>query len=180
MIGPHQGIVLRASSAYKSSLTLLDEHLGKIQCYTAKRQAPSLFHGALVSYSFTKKHTHYTLHDLHLLDVPQHLIHHNFLFFHHILELADYFLAWDQQAAPLFQLLSVLYTNAEAIQTPQAQKIFLYHFFKRLGMYPEQEAPLNEKAMEAWIRSCIAEHPQALLLKTKDFLKTFETYNEPS
>jgi hypothetical protein len=180
MIELHKGIVLRANSAYRNSITVFDEHLGKIQCFVAKKRTISLFHGAFIDYSLTKRHTRYALHDLRLLDMPHQLLYSNFLFFHHVLELADYFLAWDQQITPLFQLLSVLYTNDELVSTPFAQKIFLYHFFKKLGMYPEQEIPLTEKALEAWINTCIAEHPQGLLLTTKKFLQTGEVHNDNS
>ena len=88
----HRGIVLRANSAYKSSITLLDEQLGKIESFFAYKTGQArIFHGALISYSLKKRHAHYVLSDTRLVDMPDYLMREHFLFFHHILELCDYF-----------------------------------------------------------------------------------------
>ncbi len=185
----HQGIVLRASSEFKSSVTLLDEHYGKIEglVYTRKsggagagsQQSSRLFHGALISYSAKKSRAKYIISDIQLLNMPSYWTGEHFLFFHHVLELSDYFLPWDAQATALFRLLSVLYTDHEAVGTKRSQKVFLSHFFRRLGMYPEDELAFADKeSIETWLRACINVHPQAALLNTAGFLKTLELHEE--
>lgn len=176
----HRGIVLRASSEYKSMLTLLDEQLGKIEGLIARRKpADKLFHGALISYSVKKSRSHYMLSDVCIVDMPEYLAREHFLFFHHVLELSDYFLPWDQQATALFHLLHVLYTDPEMVGTKREQKVFLVHFFRRLGMYPDRGlVPFDKEKIETWLRACIEEHPQASSLHTVGFLKTLDLHEE--
>ena len=178
----HQGIILRMSSEYKSSITLLDEQYGKIEgliAYTksgnAKAPSARLFHGALISYTTKKNRSKYTLSDIQLLDMPTYWTGEHFLFFHHVLELADYFLPWDAQATALFRLLNILYTDPEAVGTKRSQKVFLSHFFRRMGIYPEDESVLAaEEEGKDWLRACVNVHPQAASLHTAGFLKTLD------
>ena len=176
----HTGIVLRAHSQYKRTLTLFDEQLGKIECVVPQvRRAPLLFHGALISYSLKKTGTWYKLIDAKISDIPEYLVREHFLFFHHVLELSDYFLQWDQQAPALFHLLRVLYTDPEVVGTKKAQKVFLCHFFKRLGIYPEEgTGPFEKQTIEGWLRACIDSHPKASSLSTVGFLKTLDLHEE--
>ena len=173
----HQGIVLRASSEYKSSLTLLDEYQGKIEGIVYKKQATEkLFHGALLLYSAkaNRSRSQYLLSDIQLINMPTYWTGEHFLFFHHVLELADYFLPWDAQATELFRLVHILYTDPETVGTKQAQKLFLYHFFKRLGIYPEENLTDTGTTIETWLRACINVHPQAASLQTMQFIKNLE------
>lgn len=176
----HTGIVLRASSEFKSALTLLDEQLGKIEGLVVRRKpVEKLFHGALISYSLKKNRSKYMLSDVRIVDMPEYLAREHFLFFHHVLELSDYFLPWDQQATALFHLLHVLYTDPEMVGTKRAQKVFLCHFFKRLGMYPDEGlVPFDKEKTETWLRACIDMHPQAASLHTVGFLKTLDLHEE--
>ena len=176
----HRGIVLRANSEYKNSVTLLDEHQGKIEGLVFKsKPTHKLSHGMLISYAAKKSRAKYTLTDVRLLDMPRYWIGEHFLFFHHVLELADYFLPWDQQATVLFQLLQLLYTDPEMIGTKRSQKVFLYDFFRRLGMYPEEGlVPFNEETIESWLHACITTHSQGTPLHTMGFLKTLGTHEE--
>ena len=172
MTDQHTGIVLRAPSVYKQTVTLFDDRLGKIQGIVGRSQ--NLSHGALVSYSLRKRGTRYLLQDLRLLDMPLTWARENFLFFHHILELCDYFVPWDVHCEALFRLVYFLYTTPDAVQTKAAQKMFIYAFFKRVGVHPDPE----NRTVDQWIQACVNEHPQVLSLKTAGFLKTLEGHEE--
>ena len=179
----HKGIILRTSSAYKSAITLLDEQHGKIEGLVYKsKPTGQLFHGALITYSLKKSHHKYVLSDIQLLDMPSYWVHEHFLFFHHVLELSDFFLPWDQQASGLFGLLHLLYTDPALLGTKRSQKLFLCHLFKRLGMYPEEglmtHTEKRTEKIERWLRACISVHPQAGSLQTIGFLKTLELHEE--
>lgn len=172
MADQHKGIVLRASSAYKRTVTLFDDRLGKIEGISGKEFS----HGALVSYTLKKAGARYFLQDLKLLEMPMEWARGNFLFFHHVLELCDYFVPWDVHCEALFALVYFLYSKPESVQTPQAQKMFLYSFFKRVGVHPEP----GDHTVDEWIQACIDEHPQVLSLRTAGYLKTLEGYEEPA
>lgn len=165
----HKAVVLRTASAYKKRITLLDEQYGKIEGMAFTKQP--LFHGALISYALKKKGTTYMLTDVQLLDSPLYWARENFLFFHHMLELTDCLLPWDEQAGGLFQLLELLYTHPEQLETPRAQKLFLYHFFRRLGMYPE----LRDETIESWIRSYLGDSHS---FQTGTYFATVDSHEE--
>ena len=125
----HQGIVLRANSAYKSTVTVLDKCCGKKEGFIAiKKRTHNLSHGALLCYSAKEKQSRLWLDDIHLLDMAEHWAGEHFLFFHHILELADYFLPLNQEASSVFQLLRLLYTAPDMVNTKQKQKTFYATF----------------------------------------------------
>ncbi len=165
----HNGIVLRTLSAYKRTVTLLDEQYGKIEglVYAQKHQ---LFHGALISYSLKKKGMSYILSNISLIDMPTYWSPEQLLFFHHVLELGDYFLPWDEHASETYELLTTLYADPYAVTDTSAQKNFLYHFFRSCGMHPEPHDTLD-----GWILQCIREHPQAASLQTASYLKIMES-----
>lgn len=166
----HKGIVLRAPSVHRRTITLFDEHLGKIEGVSGK--PVKLSHGTLVSYVVQKRPTCYYLQDMRLLEMPLEWAKDNFLFFHHVLELCDYFVPWDAHCALLFNVVSLLYTNPESLKTSAAQKCFLAAFFKQVGIHAERHDGKD------WLQACINEHPQMLLLKTASFLKTLEGHEE--
>ncbi len=158
----HAGIVLRSRSAFKGTLTILDERLGKIECLGAYGQAIS--HGALIEYSVQKRGMRYLLSDVMLKDMPMKWARDNFMFFHHVLEICDAFLPWDSHCEVVYQLVYFMYTSPEVVNTPKAQKLFLYSFFQKVGVYPEE----GEYSVEKWIEACINQHP--VVLRTAGFL----------
>jgi len=165
-----KGIVLRAPSVYRSNCTLFDEQLGKIEGILGR--PIKLSHGTLLTYAVQKRVTSYYLQDYKVLEMPLSWASDNFLFFHHVLELCDYFMPWDAHGEGLFELMMILYTNPDSVRTKKAQKLFLAAFFKHLGIHTEVHRGKD------WLRSCIEEHPQMLLLKTASFLKTLEAHEE--
>jgi hypothetical protein len=177
MLGSRKAIVLKSSSAYRNTLILLSENLGKIEALAGNahqmrsRGSLLLSHGALISGNFSKREHRYKLSDVQILETPLYWARENFLFFHHVLELCNYFIPWDENMDDMFELMSFLYTHPESLTSGSAQKKFLESFFKKLGMYPEHE----HATIESWIQSCINEHPQSQLLQTAGYLKTLES-----
>jgi hypothetical protein len=167
----HTGIVLRASSAQKSSITLLDSTLGKIEALCTRGERVS--HGSLLSYGVKKGNQRYFLRDVKLLDMPIELARDNCMFLHHVLELCDYFVPWDIRVGGLFALVHFLYRNAGSVETPDSQKLFLAAFFKRVGVHPGEG-----QHKDGWLTAFISEHPQLLSLQTAGYLKTLEGYEE--
>ena len=166
------GIVLRSPTIHKSTLTLFDKSVGKIEALNSPGEV--LSSGSLVSYGLKKGRVRYFLQDVALLDMPFGLARVNVMFLHHILELCDYFVPWEGKNEELFTLMEVIYKNHEMIATPQGQKLFLNSFFKYVGEYSEEVA--NKKGWAAFI----ARHPQLLSLRTASFLKVLEGYEEPA
>lgn len=159
----HKGIVVRARSAYKRTLIILDQHLGKVECLGAYDQ--SFSHGALLEYTIHKKGIRYMVKDVKLHSVPLEWARDNVMFFHHVLELCNAFIPWDSHCEGTFRLLSLLYTHPEKITSPGAQQQFLSAFFQQVGVHPEP----GQYTTQQWLEACINEYPG--VLKTAGFLK---------
>jgi hypothetical protein len=170
----HKAIVLRAPSVHRKTVTLFDDQLGKIEGILGR--TAMLSHGALISYALQKRSTCYYLQDVCLLEMPLEWARDNFLFFHHVLELCDYFVPWDVHCEALFELVYFLYTHPALLRTKEAQKLFLTSFFKRVGIHPEQ----GNESLEHWLRACVNAHPQVLSFRTAGFLKMLECHEEPA
>lgn len=172
----HTAVVLRLASAHKGAVILLDEQLGKIEgMYFQNRiHSQQLFHGARISCSLKKRGLKYVLSDVDLIDAPFYWSGEHLLFFHHVLELCNLFLSLDEQVKPIFSLISILYSDPESVGSKQAQKVFLCHFFKLIGMYSDQE---YDNA-STWLRACINEHPHRSTLHTAHFLNTLDTHED--
>ncbi len=158
----HMGIVLRSRSAYKRTLTILDDRLGKIECFGAYKR--HLSHGALIEYQVTHRGVRYLLTEVKILDMPLVWARDNFTFFHHVLELCDAFLPWDSHCESVFQLIYRMYRQPNYVNTAEAQKLFLYSFFQKVGVFPEE----GEQSIEQWIEACINQHP--VTLRTAGFV----------
>ncbi len=177
MVEQHTGIVLRAPSPSRNTVIIFDEHYGKIEGLVfLEKHGSSLCHGALISYFPKKKGSKYALENWNLLDMPMYWAQHDFLFFHHILELCDYFLQWDEPSPEVFRLVHILYTNPLALEERTAQKSFLYYLFKSFGMYPD----LQSSTLGKWFRACINTHPRAESLNTVAFLTVLDRYEDLS
>lgn len=134
----HNGIILRTYLPKKQKLIILDESLGKIECVPKNKQlANKLSHGVYISYMLKRWFFYYVIFDIHILDLPFYWSRNNFLFFHHVLELCNYFLPFDSRAGDIFQLILILYRCPEKVKTTLSKKLFLCNFFKKLGMYPQ-------------------------------------------
>jgi hypothetical protein len=189
----HQGIVLRVYHT-KHKLSIFDAHLGKIECIPQhSKKMQRLFHGAYITYALKSWRNNYLMYDTALVAEPPYVVHQKLLFFHHVLEICYFFLALEQQEYTLFGLLKVAYTHPEIFESKLAQKLFLCHFFKEIGIYPADtrsydpaffslisgpfessvKAEDEEKVhgnLRKWLLGCISTHPYAHSLKTIDFL----------
>jgi hypothetical protein len=191
----HQGIVLRTYIPRKQKLSLFDAYLGRVDCVPQNtKNAQRLFHGAYISYALKSWGRHYLIYDIALVAAPPYSAHTSLLFFHHLLELCHYFLPLEHQEHTLFALVKGAYTHPEFLQTELTQRLFLYHFFKEIGIYPVDmqsydpsffrliSSPFDSKVnardeerlslnLRKWLLGCINTHPYAHYLKTIDFLK---------
>ncbi len=129
----HTAIVLRSASTTRSTAMLLDEQLGKIEGVIFNRAGQQLFHGALITCSLKKRGVYYVVKDIRIIDSPHYWARENFLFFHHVLELCQSFLPWDKEPGPIFTLMQLLYTHPEEMSSLHDKKLFLEHFFEKIG-----------------------------------------------
>lgn len=175
MADQHTALVLRMASPYKGRTILLDEELGKIEVLAfAHKASRQLFHGAFISCALKKRGARYVLSEIVLLDMPHYWVGEHFLFFHHVLELCDSFLSFDEYEPEIFKLVRTLYSNPVSLGTKEAQKLFLCDFFQRIGMYPDQQ----QDSVAGWLRACITEHPHGSTLQTASFLNTLDVHEE--
>ena len=170
MVTVHQGIILRASSTLKSSITVFDNSFGKIEAFPGYSR--HLSHGALISYSLKKRGNAYFLDDIRLLEMPLEWARENFFFFHHMLELCDSFIPWDAHCEDLYALIYQVYCTPALVRTKNAQKDFLCHFFKQIGIYPEHISESSDR----WLQACLENNPQIQNLRTAGFLRTLEAH----
>lgn len=201
------GIVLRTYIPAKQKLSILDTDLGKIDGVPANlKNALKLSHGTFISYLIRPWHLHYVVYNINIIDEPYYWAKNNFLFFHHVLELCYYFLSVNNIEIEIFELIKILYTQPEILKTELDQKIFLCHFFKKLGIYPYNYKSydqlllalisgrsskcldnildnINDKDekdlqnnLNKWLLSCVNEHPYVYRFKTLDFLKKLDIH----
>lgn len=188
------GIILKTYFPYNYKIVLFDAELGKIESILRikKNQNYRLCNGMLINYLQTHKNNKFFIHDIEIIELPYISHHSQFLFFHHILELCYFFLPNNMKATEIFDLINFFYKDSEKLKNIQAQKIFLCKLLLLLGIYPENIAveeyfeaffynPIDniidksldlkfEKKLSSWIMTCINMHPQANLIKTKNFL----------
>jgi len=170
MVMVHQGIILRTSSTLKSSITVFDNSFGKIEGFPGYGR--QLSHGALISYTLKKRGNAYFLDGIRLLEVPLEWARENFFFFHHMLEICDYFIPWDAHCEDLYELIFKVYSAPELVRTKESQKAFLCHFFKQVGVYPEHISESSDR----WLQACLEHSPHIQNLKTAGFLRTLEAH----
>lgn len=198
--GINQGIVLRTYIPQKHKLAVFDSELGRIECIPQNlKNSYRLSHGVLIEYSLQQLQISYKLFDANILNLPKQWSKNSFYFFHHILELCYYFLPIESEAKDIFQLIKILYTDSDIVQSDISKKIFLCHFFIKLGIYPENmlaydasfhrliSGPLDSKIevkdeknihfyLQRWLLECINSHPYAHRLKTINYLKNLYNY----
>lgn len=189
-----QGIVLRTFMPYAHKLLILDVHHGKIQVVPqvsqGKKKAGYIPHGALLHYEYTQRVPLAFLSDIELLQVPEGIFIQDFYFLHHVLELCDYFLPFEQQVPEIFNLILALYTCATPLSAKE-QRLFLYHFFISIGILPahstslifkQNESNVDTKDAQAtqelynFLLGCLYMHPYAHLLKTLPVIKKLTTH----
>lgn len=191
----NEGIVLNASIPYNSKVVVFDSNLGKIECIS-KSNKQNISPGVHITYNIKKKFSvYYIIQNFYITNFPSYWIKNNFLFFHHVLELCNYFLPFNSEAIDVFELILSLYTQPEKVNTDISRNLFLCNFFKKLGIYPFDihsygsnilnlisnflHSNLNNEGIDKsiyinlrrWLLACINVHPYSNRLKTINYLK---------
>ena len=183
------GIILKNYQSDQQRFSVLDRNDGKITCMLYNS---SIVKGGLISY-FTSTDTGTRIvTGVEVLDIPFTLARHDILLLHHVLELCYYFLPIQSEAEATFDLLMFLYRAADKLTTPLRKKIFLCKLHVSFGCYTDY-APLSmmffsrlhsesidsivqvslrleiERKVDAWLYSCLREHPCFRNFKTVHF-----------
>ena len=188
MMRAHEGIVLKNYQPKKNKISLLDEHLGRIESFAPFSIKQPLHVGSLVRYFPVQAGSLYQLEGIQILEVPLELARSDIYFFHRVIELCYYFLPLEAAANDTFNLVKVLLNSNPYLGRDLQKKLFLLRFFVELGMYPEEDFPLgeslhyllsqpievmlkkkikiSEQELERWLLSCIEAHPQKAKFKT--------------
>ncbi len=169
---------------------MLDGVLGKIELVPHRQ---GLTPGMLISYHARVHNNIYFAHTIDIIDVPIALVQNDILFFHHVLELCDYFVPLHSCVQGVFDLLLVLYVADNLVSCTISKKIFLIKIFMLLGMHPEEDRfqtpyfcrlPAEsidtitqqtieskcEKELDEWLLNCVSSHLHSKELKTMQFL----------
>ncbi len=185
------GIVLKNYLPHKYKLSVLDCNLGRIEALVRnKKIIESLAHGAHIEYMPIVQQPFYCLEGLELIDSPFIWAVQDLAFFHHMLEIAYFFLPLHAPMPTIFELFVTIY-NLKALSEYE-KKLIICKFFAVIGIYPDnahtyfpalfslisssRDIILNEVEMihthelTAWIKACIAVHPYAHRFKTTAFL----------
>lgn len=191
------GIILNINiSTYRA--ILFDKFLGKINIpmFQKFNTSNNLCNGALISYSLNIENEKAKIQGINIIDVPFLIAKKNILFFHHIIELCNFFVPIGLPSNELFEMLNfAFYSFDEELNNLQKQKIFLTKFFLSIGNYPENEAlksyiyeimkiPIDtvintqidlkdEKELNLWILKCMNMNPYFKYFKTTNFLNKF-------
>lgn len=187
----HVGIVLRKYPNRDDKFSVLDRREGKLICISHEM---SLMQGALISYFINKGGYFHTIVGVQWLVAPFDIARQDILFFHHVLELCDYFLSIHDPSKKTFDIFMLLYSSSiDFFQNVIQKKLFLFKLLVSFGYYTEI-APLSvhtfnqlssksidtlsnsfihleiERHIDEWICSCVSAHPFFEKFKTVHFL----------
>lgn len=184
-------IVLKNLYPKTMKVSLLDSEDGK---KVAVPHRYDLAPGTVISYNAHTKQRTLFARGIELVDVPQTATFEELVFMHHVLELTHYFAPLEQPITGLYELLGLVYRKPYLFSAKAYKKVFLAHLFIVLGMWPRDKKlqlffsqnfvlkPLDtaesepvhlmqEEALDAWLRDCVAQHPVCGQFKTPDFWK---------
>ena len=85
----YTGIVLNHQFPLRHTITLLDKELGRMEGILLKGEVSA---GMLLQYDITLRLGRSYIQEIDIIAVPSELIHSDFLFLHHVLELCFYFI----------------------------------------------------------------------------------------
>jgi len=184
----HIGIVLRKNTKGISTFFILDKDLGKIH---AASDRSDISCGSLIMYNFVQHHSVAYIGSINIVELPTIQSIDDLIFFHHVLELAYYFIPLGNNTPEIFDLLLFLYTSLDKLYTYGHKKLFLCKFFAHLGFYPEWDRGQKkffhlvrtlyidtllesldlflERKLDRWLDYCISLHPCVDCFKTVSF-----------
>lgn len=182
------GIVLRTFFPQRHVLRVFDRHHGKIDVSVVSGKAlESIPHASLVSYTIHITSSRCIISDIKLLDIPFDLARTDIMFLHHVLELADFFIAYRCARTDIFDFLYVLYRGI--LKSSLQKKIYVARFFIEAGMYNEHDLirdprfisllsmPIESmlimkidsgilEILNSFLFQCVYSHPQRDKMKT--------------
>ncbi len=184
------GIVLNSQLAKGYMITVLDKELGRMDFQMLKGAVCA---GMLLEYSSIDRSGRQYIEEVNIIAVPSDLIHSDFLFLHHVLELCFYFIPPESCFIGVFDLLLRLYQQPLGCQTLSSKKFFLFKLLTTIGVYPELSNELERRAirlhalsidsaehqsldleceqlLDYWLQRCVADHQKILQFKTVQFL----------
>ncbi len=191
-----RGIVLKGCLPAKRSAVLLDAQHGKIVAVVHSGiEVTRLCSGMLLAYGVQSREHVTFLHNVDLIAWPHPWACGQLHFLHHVLELCFHFSPIASPAHRLFSSLIGIYCTYDEVVYPLVRWVTLLRIFVCLGMYPrvetKQESRLQrlvetpidmllgvsidleeEKLIKRWLRACVVQYPDLMLLKTRAWLTT--------
>lgn len=184
------GIILKTCQNKNRIAFVLDYNLGKVKCIPNN---DNIITGSLVNYGLKNNKTPYLIESIELLHVPFIIANNDILFLHHVLEICDLFLAFENKANEIFDILIYLYKNENQFLEINKKKLFLLKLFTLFGLYPEevefQTSYFHNLAIESidkimtknldlnsiyainkWLIRCISTQQEFSKIKTINFL----------
>lgn len=176
-------IVLKNYYPARTRITLLDQSVGHIDCWSDRYDLPV---GTLIAYHQRVHIDRYSAQSIELMALPPCTCLPDLVFVHQVLEICYRFSPPHCAAPDLFALISILYQEDtfSRLHNSLLKKIFLCKIFVMLGVWPlgekfqspffyrlatesidnllEQPIQLKyEHDLEGWVHGCIAMHPRA-------------------
>ena len=154
-LNSHTGIIIHTYFPYQYRYIIFDEQLGKIDVFIKpKKNTHQLMHGMMIQYCARQAGNYYWIDEIDIIDLLRPWVTKDLSFFHHILELFEHCVPYDQPCKNLYNLLHVLYywsphedeIKFDDIYTPSVSpeinydfiKIWwLCQFFVTTGLYPD-------------------------------------------
>lgn len=186
------GIVLKVIH-HKNNFLLLDEYKGKIICKKNKTEKINLVNGLHLSYKIEEQPNIFCIEKININNNPFNIAKENLVFFHHILELTDFFTPLESTSNEIYNLLNYFFDNNLKLTNKKLQKIFLGKFFFLIGIYPETQSfspgffklislPIDilldleidlsiEKKLDFWINYSVESHHNYKKINTMRFVK---------
>ena len=189
------GIVLKCVTPRQQRLTVLDSHMGRIECRAERHHSiDRLTVGVLMQYQIVRQRGQaYGIAQIDVLHAPFEVAKYDLLFLHHVVEIADHFVAFGHVDNDVFNLLVFVVVDGQRLHTLFQKKVFLCKLFCALSMYPEDNKSWSaklrklaigaidnlfdinidleiEKELDCWLLKCIAMHPGAEHFKTNHFI----------
>jgi hypothetical protein len=135
----HFGIVLQSPSCSKYKYIIFDQWFGKIEgVLRTKKYYNQITRSMLVRYAIQEKGSNYLIDVVDLDDFPDQWVIQDLIFFHHVLELMEHCVPYNQPYENLFNLLYLLYSYLPSDGCVNLfKKWWLCRFFFITGLHPD-------------------------------------------
>lgn len=186
------GIILKIIK-HQNCFLILDSHKGKIFCKKNKTEKINLVNGLHINYTIEEQKNIFCITKITINNNPFITAKENLIFFHHLLELTDFFLQLEDSSIEIYNLINYFFENSKKLNDKKQQKIYLCKFFFYLGICPETQSfstsffklislPIDilldleidlsvEKKLDFWINYSIESHHNYKKINTMRFIK---------